>query len=211
MKTIEITAQLRENLGKRGAKALRFEKRVPAVIYDHSKAIHISLDYKDAFSLLHTPDAYIIHLNMGKATHSAIIREAQFHPVTDNVLHIDFLKVYEDKPVELTLPIKFVGTPKGVIAGGKLLPKLRRITVKGIPSDLPDTVDIDVAFMRLGSSIKVEDLKMDKLEITTPGSIAIASVAIPRLLKGAEVEEEEEETEEGAEGSEESSEESAEE
>ncbi|MEM6265141.1 MAG: 50S ribosomal protein L25 [Bacteroidota bacterium] len=184
MKTISIKAYDRPELGKASTRELRKEDKVPAVLYDNGKASHITINYLDARSILYTADTYIVNLDLEGGAADTIIREAQYHPVTDKIEHIDFLKV-GDKEVELTLPITLTGTPKGVIKGGRLMTKLRKIKVKGIPAELPELIQVDVSHLELGTSIKVSDLSIEGLKITSGGSAAIASVEIPRALRSA--------------------------
>ena len=197
MKTTELKAHSRTDLGKSVTRKIRKEGKVPGVVYDNSNAIHIVFDYQAVKPALYTPDTYIIKLDLDGQTHDTIIREAQFHPVTEKILHVDFLKVSEDKEVILTLPIKLVGTPDGVRQGGKLVTKLRKIKVKGIPAQLPEFVEVDVNGLKLGTTIKVGDASIEGLNIITSPSAAVASVEIPRALKSAGVGEDGEEGEGG--------------
>ncbi len=204
MKTLSVKATTRTDLSKIANKQLRRSQKVPAVLYGNGPAANIVIDYPDAKSILFTPDTYIVQLEIDGKVENAIIRETQYHPVTDKILHIDFLRVNEEKEVELVLPIRMVGTPKGVIKGGKVMPLLRRIKVKGIPVNLPSDVEIDISDLDLGMSIKVESVKaVDGMTITSSLSAAIASVEIPRALRGGdgvEGEEGEEGATEGEEG-----------
>ena len=194
MKTTELKAYSRTDLGKSVTKKIRKEGKVPGVVYDNSNAIHIVVDYQAVKPALFTKDTYIVKLDLDGEAHDTIIREAQFHPVTEKILHVDFLKVSDDKEVILTLPIKLSGTPKGVRSGGKLVTKLRKIKVKGIPSQLPEFVEIDVSDLKLGTTIKIGDAHIEGLNVITSSSAAIASVEIPRALKSAGgVDEDEEE------------------
>ena len=122
-----------------------------------------------------------------------IVREAQYHPVTEKILHVDFLEVSNDKPIILTLPVNLVGAPVGVTQGGKLVTKLRKIKVKGIPAELPEKVDIDVSELELGQTIKISDANIEGLHIITNASTGVASVEIPRALRSAGAGEEGEE------------------
>lgn len=204
MKTTALKVQERTDMGKRFTKALRKENKVPGVVYDNSAAKHIVIDAKEVRKAIYTADTYIVQLDIEGTQQDAIIREVQFHPVTEKILHIDFLRV-SDKPVEVMLPIRMVGTPVGVIDGGKLTTKLRKVKVKGVPASLPDSVEIDVSPLKLGSSLKVEDIKSEGLVIVTDASTAVAGVEVPRSLRGVDGEGEEEgegeeaEAEEGAE------------
>ncbi|MEM7374793.1 MAG: 50S ribosomal protein L25 [Bacteroidota bacterium] len=189
MKTIALQATVRNHTGKRDTKAIRNSGRVPGVVYDDSKATHIHLDYKETQKVLYTKDTYVVTLNMDAGDPvEAIVREAQFHPVKEQILHIDFLRVTGEKPVVVELPVKLVGTPKGVAQGGKLTIKLRKIKVKGIVSELPEELEVDVTNLDLGGTVKVGQADFGEIEVVTPASSAVASVEIPRALRSAEAE-----------------------
>ena len=186
MKTTQISASVRTELGKRGTKDLRNADMVPAVIYHEGKATHIYINYLDARSILYTAEAFIVNIGMEDGSViDAIVTESQYHNVTDKIQHIDFVRVLADKALDVNLPLELVGVPVGVTKGGKLLTKLRRIKVRGIPSALPDNVKVNVAALELGATIKVSDVKFENITIITPSSAAIASVEIPRSLRSS--------------------------
>ncbi|RMG72724.1 MAG: 50S ribosomal protein L25 [Bacteroidetes bacterium] len=183
MKTIALKATVREQTGKTNAKQSRKEGMIPAVIYHNSEATHILLEESEARKVIYTPEVYIISLETGNKAINTILRNAQFHPVTEKILDMEFLAVSDDKPVVLTLPVRLQGTPVGVAKGGKLTLKLRKIKVKGIPSQLPDAVVVNVAKLDLGGTIKVSEAGIEGIEVVTSPSAAIASVEIPRSLR----------------------------
>lgn len=185
MKTTELKAHKRENVGKRTAKDLRAEGNVPGVIYDEQNATHIFISAKDATKVLYTPETYIVRLDLGGEITEAIVRDAEYHPVTEKILHVEFLKISDSKKVKLTLPVKLTGVPVGVTKGGKLTAKVRKLMVKGIPSQLPDLIEVEVSHLDLGQTIKVGQAKVDGVEILTSASAALASVEIPRALRSA--------------------------
>ncbi len=192
MKTTELNAFVREETGKRSNKNLRKEGKVPAVIYDNSVASHIYVDAKEMRKVIYTPDTYIVTLSVDGNAINVIIRETQFHPVKEYLQHVDFLRISEDKAVEVVLPIKMVGTPVGVGTGGKLTIKLRKVKVKGIPAKLPEYIEIDVSGLELGSTIKLDEVDFGEIKVVTPISTAVASVEIPRSLRSAQDEQGEE-------------------
>lgn len=199
MKTTSIPVQPRTNQTKAATKQLRRDGKVPAILYGDNGTSSILLDYADAKAILFTSETYIVQIEVDGKMRNTIVREAQYHPVTDKIIHIDFLEVIDGKKIEVVLPLKLVGTPKGVITGGRLMPKLRKLKVKGVPTELPEFIEVNVARLALGQSIKVGELKTD-LQITSSMSAAIASVEIPRALRSATSEEgvevdEDEETE----------------
>jgi large subunit ribosomal protein L25 len=200
MKTTQLKAQARADLGKRFTKQLRKSDQVPGVIYDNSAVTHIVLDQKELAKAVYTAETYIVQLDIEGTRQDAIIREIQFHPVTERMLHIDFLSIAGNREVDVMLPIHLVGTPVGVAKGGKLTVKLRKLKVKGVPSKLPDYVEVDVSGLGLGATIKVGDIKNDVLTIMSPASTALASVEIPRSLRGTAAEAGAEEEEAAGEG-----------
>ncbi|MDP5170631.1 MAG: 50S ribosomal protein L25 [Bacteroidia bacterium] len=185
MKNITISANARETVGKRNTKDLRNDAKVPGVIYSNGVATHIFLDAKELKTAVYTPETFIVNLNVDGKMISTITRKVDFHPLTEKMTHIELLEVTNDKPVVVTLPLKMKGTPSGVIKGGKLAVKLRKISVKGIPSKLPDFVEVPVAHLELGQTIKVSDVDFGDLKIMTSTSAGIASVEIPRALRSA--------------------------
>ncbi len=185
MKTIELIAQSRETIGKRNTKDLRNAGSVPGVIYSNGSAQHISIVEKEMKPVIYTADSFIINLNIDGNITSAIIRDTDFHPVTEKMTHVEFLAVTDDKPVTVSLPLKMVGVPLGVTKGGKIAVKLRKLAVKGIPSKLPDFVEVPVKDLDLGATIKVSDVDFGDLQVMTAASAGIASVEIPRALRSA--------------------------
>ena len=186
MKTTELTASKREELGKKGSKTLRNEGKIPAVIYDRGQATHITLDYKNTKSVVFTPDTYVIQLDVEGEKFDTLLKDVQYHPTKDTIEHIELIRISTDKEEILSLPIKFVGTPAGVTKGGKMMTKLRKLQVKGIPSKLPEYVEIDVSSLELGTTIKVKDAEFEGINVLTSPSAAVASVEIPRSLRSTQ-------------------------
>ncbi|MEM6348754.1 MAG: 50S ribosomal protein L25 [Bacteroidota bacterium] len=186
MKTLDLPVVERTSIGKASNKKLRREGSIPGVLYDNASVTHLAVNLKELRPAVYTKETYILNLAIeGGETVQAIIREAQFHRVTEKPLHIDFMRVSADKEVILELPVVLVGTPAGVSKGGKLVTKLRRIKVKGIPQNLPDSVEIDVSELELGGTIKVSDAGITGLQVITSQSAGVASVEIPRALRSA--------------------------
>lgn len=185
MKTLELTAYNRETVGKRNTKDLRGEDRVPGVVYTNGNAEHVYLDVIDLKPVIYTSDTYILHLNIDGKVTPAIVRGTDFHPVNEKLLHIEFLAVSDDKAVKVDLPLKMVGTPAGVTKGGKLAVILRKIRVKGVPSKLPEFMEVSVDGLDLGQTIKVQDVDFGDIQIETSPSAGIAAVEIPRALRSA--------------------------
>lgn len=185
MKTVELLTVARQGNGKGAAKQVRKEGQVPAVLYGQGEPVSLSVDYIQFEKIINTPDAYIVNLAIDGKESASIIREVQFHPVTDQVIHVDFLRVTDNEPVEVELPIVLTGTAKGVRNGGKLVPMLRRLKVKGVAKNLPDLIEVNVTTLGLGKTIKVRDIKADGVEITSSKDAGVAMVEIPRAVRQA--------------------------
>ena len=206
MKTFELNGVIREKLGKKDTKKVRKEAAVPCVLYGGEKTVHFTVKATDVRNLIYTPHVYFVKLTIGDKTQTSILQDLQFHPVTDLLLHIDFLEVSETEPVSVQIPVILEGLAKGVQEGGQLQLSTRRLKVKGKSADLPDNFVINVDDIALGQSIKVGDLSYDNIELLDPKDLVITAVKLTRAAKG-ELDGEEE----GEEGSEEGSEEGAEE
>lgn len=183
MKTIELSAALRTETGKKAAKHTRKSELVPAIIYGAGENIMISLSEKELKKVIYTPVVYLVKLNVDGKMHEAIIKEVQFHPVTDKILHVDFLEVSENKPIIIGLPVKLVGQAEGVKVGGKLLQVVRKIRVKGLVKDLPDAIEIDVTHLGIGKSIMVGELSFEKFTVVEPKSMVIATIKTTRTAR----------------------------
>ncbi|MGB4774654.1 MAG: 50S ribosomal protein L25/general stress protein Ctc [Daejeonella sp.] len=188
MKSIAISGSPRENVGKRDAKELRYEGKVPAVIYGGKNQIHFSVSAADLKSLVYTPDVHFVDLEVGSVKAQAIIQDVQFHPLTDLPLHVDFLELDEKKSVVMEIPVKLTGTSPGVKTGGKLVQKLRKLRVKALPKDMPQYVEVSIDALEVGKSVGVGELKFDKFVVTNNPEDTIVSVTMSRALKQAETE-----------------------
>ena len=190
MKTLEIIGFKRANLGKAQTKELRNESYVPGVLYGGAEQIHFyapAILFRD---LVYSPEVYEVDLNIEGTHYRAVMQDVQFHPVNEMLLHVDFLELQEDKPVKMDIPVKMVGTSPGVIVGGKLVTKLRKLKVKALPANLPDYIEVDISDLELGKSIKVSKINTGgNFEILTNPLAPVATVTIPRALKSAQMEE----------------------
>ena len=199
MKTIAISAEKRTELGKKSTRDLRKADHVPCVMSGGSEVIHFHAHENDFRHILYTPKAYIIELNLDGKTHKAVMQELQFHPVTDKLNHIDFVEVFEDKPVTMEIPIHLTGAAIGLKDGGKPRQRRRVLKVRGLIKDLPDTLDIDITHVRIGDVIKIGDLSYENLEILDPARSMVYAIVSSRLsMKGMEIVEEGEGEEEAA-------------
>ncbi|HVS90544.1 MAG TPA: 50S ribosomal protein L25/general stress protein Ctc [Mucilaginibacter sp.] len=186
MKSIAISGSPRENVGKRDAKELRYEGNVPAVLYGGKTQAHFSVSAADLKPVIYTPDVHFIDLAIGNVKAQAIIQDIQFHPLTEQILHVDFLELDEKKPIAIEIPIKLTGTSPGVKMGGKLVQKLRKLRIKALPKDHLDTIDVSIEELEVGKAVRVGDLKFDKLTITNAKEDTIVSVTTSRALRQAE-------------------------
>ena len=199
MKTVEIIGYNRANLGKAESKRLRSESYAPCVLYGGSEQIHFyspMILFKD---VLYTPEARFVELNIEGLKKKAIVQDAQFHPVSEMIMHVDFLELNDKKPIKMNIPIRTVGNSPGVQNGGKLISKLRHLTVKALPGDMPEFINVDISKLKIGKTIKVGELAHEGFEILNSPLVSIASVEIPRAMRGKTTEEEEEAAEEAAE------------
>ena len=188
MKSIAISGSPRENVGKRDAKELRYQGLVPAVLYGGDTQTHFAVSAADLKPVIYTPEVHFIDLDVAGTKSQAIIQATQFHPVTDQLIHIDFLLLNESKPITIELPIRLTGTSPGVKTGGKLVQKLRKLRVKGFPKDLLDTIDVSIETLEVGKSVKVSEIKLPNLTITNAPEDTIVSVTTSRALRQAEQE-----------------------
>lgn len=202
MKTKQISVKKREKLGKSETRKLRNEEMVPCVMYGGDKNYHFYTDHVTFTKLVFSPDVHLVELDMGGEMHKAVIQEVQFHPVTDKIIHIDFVEVFDDKPVTATIPVELVGSSIGVKNGGKMRQRRRYLKVKGLIKNLPERLKVDITDLDIGQVIKIGDLEYPDLEILDPHRSMIVSVVSSRVaMKGMIIEEEvEEEAEEGEEG-----------
>ena len=185
MQTLEIKAAKREAFGKKESKAVRAAGQVPCVIYGEGETIHFSVDEKVLKPLIYTPNSYIVEFDIDGRKEKGVMREVQYHPVKDNVLHIDFYRVIPGKPVAIDIPVKLTGNSEGVKQGGKLILSKRKIRVNGTIENLPDELTVDVTTLGLGKSIFVGDLKFDNLDLLTPATTAVCVVRMTRAARGA--------------------------
>jgi large subunit ribosomal protein L25 len=186
MKTIAISGSLRENVGKRDAKGLRYEGKAPAVLYGGTEQTHFAVLITDLKDVIYTPEANFVEIDIDGAKTKAIVKELQFHPVTDVLLHVDFLQLDEAKEILMEIPIKLTGVSPGVKMGGKLVQKLRKLRVRSLPKDMPQAVEVNIDKLEVGGLFRVRDLAKGAYTITNIPEDTIVSVGMSRALKQAE-------------------------
>ncbi len=198
MKTIAIEGTLRDDLGTKSAKQLRREESVPCVIYGGKENIHFSTSNRNFKELLYTPMAHLVEITLGDKVYKAVIRDAQFHPVSDEILHVDFLETTPNKPFTVQVPINLIGNAKGVRNGGRMKVNLRKLRVKATEESLPEQINIDIENLRIGEAIRVEDVPTEGYVIDHEPQRTILTIQTARNAIVDDVEDEE--GEEGAEG-----------
>ncbi len=185
MKSLEIIGFKRANLGKKESKDLRAEAMVPCVLYGGGKQVHFHSPMILFRDLLYSPEVYQVDLNIEGDMYKAIVQATQFHPVNEMLLHVDFLELNDKKEVKMDIPVRFTGVSPGVLAGGKLVTKMRKLKVKALPANLPDSVEVNISDLELGRSVKVSKIEPKNYTILSNPSSPVATVTIPRALKQA--------------------------
>lgn len=183
MKTVEIIGYKRANLGKADAQKLRDEGLVPCVLYGGNDQIHFYSPMILFRELVYTNEAHFVHVNIEGEECQAILQEVQFHPVSEIILHADFLRIAEDRKIKMNIPTRLVGQAPGVAKGGALIRKRATLKVYGYPKDMPDHLDVSVAELDFHHAIKVGDMKVSGLEFLDPKQATIAAVEVPRAAK----------------------------
>ena len=188
MKTIEIKGSFRKETGKKSSKQIRKTGGVPCVIYGKESNIHFHADELGFKNLVYTHEAHLVNLKIEDKEYMAILKDMQFHPVSDRILHADFVLITDDKPVVINIPVTVTGVSAGVLAGGKLVIKKRNLKVKGMPSDLPEFLPVDITELKIHDSVKVGDLAFEKIELLDPKKSMVVGVATSRVAQKTEEE-----------------------
>jgi large subunit ribosomal protein L25 len=185
MKTVEIIGYRRANLGKADSQRLRDEGLVPCVLYGGNEQIHFYTPMILFRELVYTNEAHFVHLNIEGEEVQAILQEVQFHPVSEIILHADFLRIAEDRKIKMNIPIRLIGQAPGVAKGGTLVKKRSSLKVYAFPKDMPDHIDIDVSELDFHHAVKVSNIDIEGLEFMDPDQASIAVVEVPRAAKMA--------------------------
>jgi large subunit ribosomal protein L25 len=197
MQTVTIEGVVRQNAGTKYAKALRREGNVPCVLYGGDKVVHFHAAKSSFKKLIYTTDFKLADVSVDGANYRAILKDAQFHPVTDEVLHVDFIELVPEKLIKAQVPVRITGSSPGVKGGGKLQQSLRKVSILSTPENLVDNVTVDISGLELGDSIRVRDIAVQEgIEVLNPAAIPVASIVIPRALRSAMMGETEGEEEE---------------
>ena len=191
MKTVSLSGSLRENVGKKDAKKHRREGKVPCVIYGGEKQIHLAIEEKSFKKIIFTPEVYLVNIKVDGKEYLTILQDIQYHPVTDNILHADFLEIISDKPVTISVPVKIEGVAPGVLQGGRLVKKLRKLKVSGLVESLPEFIMLNIDKLNIGNSIRVKDVVYKNLTFLDTPNAVIVAVKTARGLSEEEIAEEE--------------------
>ena len=192
MKEMSVSGQKRATIGKKAAKELRKEGLVPCNLYGEKKgenglpeALSFAIPAAQLRKVVYSPDVYVVNLTIDGEAHKAVMKEIQFHPTTDAVLHIDFFEVNETKPITIGIPVKLVGHAQGVRDGGRLSQAVRQLNVTAPYKQIPEVLEIDVTELKLGKAIKVAELNFEGLQIATPAQVIVCSVKATRASRSA--------------------------
>lgn len=185
MKTFELKGAARENIGKKAAKSYRLENNIPCVLYGGKEVVHFSVKDEAIRKLIYTPEVYLVNLSIDGKTCTTILKDSQFHPVSGNTLHLDFLEVFPDKPVVVEVPVVLEGLAEGVKAGGKLVLEMRKLKVKAIYKNIPDKLVVNVQKLGLGKTIQVGELVFEGLELLNSKNNVVCAVKLTRAARGA--------------------------
>lgn len=183
MKTLTITGSKRTQVGKKDAADLRRSEMVPCVLYGGKEPLHFAAPEKEFKPLVYTPDIHAVKIDVGGTQFSAVMKDIQFHKVTDKIIHVDFLEITPGKAITMEIPVKTEGAAPGVRAGGKLLKKLRSLTAKGTLDKFPDAITVNVEKMEIGDSVRVKDIKLDGIEFLNTPNATVVAVRVTRNVE----------------------------
>lgn len=186
MEIVAVKGEHRTHTGKKGSREIRRQGMIPAVLYGGEEVVHFAVTPNEVKTLIYTPNFKLAEVEVDGKKHKAILKEYQMHPVTDEVLHIDFLRLVDGVPVRVDVPVRFKGVSPGVKSGGKLQQNVRRIRIKTTPEHLVDELKVDISRLQMGQSIRVRDIDPNEnIEIMTNPSLPIGQVIIPRAMRSA--------------------------
>ena len=176
MKKVSLSGSPRENVGKKDAAKLRNEGKVPCVLYGGEKQVHFYAEHIDLSKIVFSPDVYFIELSIDGQKYQSIIKDFQFHPVTDHIMHLDFQQVMADKELKMELPVRLSGSSIGVRNGGRLGVNFRRLMVKGLPDAFPDAIEIDISPLKIGSAVRIKDIQIPGINILQNPEVVVLAV-----------------------------------
>lgn len=195
MKKVSLSGSIRENVGKKDAKAVRNARRVPCVVYGSGKQTHFSVKHTDLEKIVFNKDVFNVEVDIDGTKYSTIIQDTQQHPVTDKIMHCDFLELADDKKVKVDIPVVLEGRSVGVMNGGRLQQVFRKLTVYALPNALPEVIKVDISDLKIGMSVRVKELATDDMELLNAPNAVVVSV---KMARGATAEEQAEDEAEAA-------------
>ena len=201
MKSITINGSKRESVGKKATKALRNAGQVPCVLYGGDQPVHFSAEELAFSKLVYTPNAHTVVIALGDTSYNAVLQDIQFHPVTENILHIDFYQLFDDKEIAMDIPVVLTGNSVGVRAGGVLRRNRRKLRIKALPTNLPDNIVVDISKLKIGNKVYVSELENDGFKFLHTDNTVVCQIKQSRVSVDIE-DDEDDEDEEGAEGAE---------
>ena len=203
MKAVSVSGSLRENVGKKDAKSLRKQGLVPCVLYGKGEQKHFSVDKRSFKNLIYTPETNYAEIDIDGTSYKAIVKDAQFHKVTDEILHVDFYEICDTKPIIVDIPLVTVGNSVGVLQGGRLVKHFRRIKVKGLYNKIPDNIEVDISHLKLHDGIVVSELEIEGVEVMENPATVVVGVLPTRQVEDGLLGDDEDEDGEETEGAEE--------
>ena len=195
MKIVSMSGSPRENVGKKDAKKMRNAGLIPSVIYGGKEQHHIAISVKHFKDLVFSHEIAFVKIDVEGKEYNAILQDIQYHPVSDNIMHADFLELVEGKQIVMGVPVKTTGTAPGILAGGKLQTKLRKIKIKALPEDMPEAITLDISELNIGNSIKVKEVEVEKASLLDAPNAVVVAVKVTRAAVSADMAEEGEEGE----------------
>jgi large subunit ribosomal protein L25 len=199
MKKVSLSGSKRENVGKKDTKAIRNSGRVPAVVYGSGEQTHFSVKHTDMEKIINNKDVFNVIIDVDGKKYSTIIQAAQFHPVTDKIMHVDFLELDDNKKVKVDIPVVLEGRSPGIMMGGRLQQVFRKLRVNAYPKDVPEVIKVDMTKLNIGSSVRVKDLMTDKLELLNAPNAVVVAI---KMARGVVLTQEEQDAEDAAEAAE---------
>ncbi len=185
MKIISMSGSLRESVGKKDAKKLRYEGKVPCVLYGGEKQIQFAMETTEFKDLIFSPEIAYVEINIDGTVYKATLQDVQYHVVTGNILHADFLQIHDDKPIMMSVPVKTKGTSAGVLKGGVLAIKLRTLKVKALPGDMPENIYVDITKLDIGNSTKVNQIETNNFTLLDSPNAVVVTIRMTRAAAAA--------------------------
>jgi len=187
MKSVSISGSSRANVGKKDAKAARAAGQIPCVLYGGTEQVHFQAEEKAFKSLIYTPEVKLADLTIDGRTYKAALKEVQYHPINDRILHVDFLQLFPDKPLTIEIPVKITGNSPGVKSGGKLVTKFRKLKVRGMVDALPEFIEVSIDKLDIGQDIRVKEIAVNGLTmLNTPTSVVVGIKTTRNVVAGPE-------------------------